>query len=222
VTDGSPAAEDWLEWHRPYDDPNSHLARRLTIVQQRIREALDHHRDSWIRIVSMCAGQGRDLVGALAGHPRRDDVDARLVELDPRNVEAAGAAIEEAGLRGVDLLMGDAGTTDSYVGAVPADLVLACGVFGNVSDDDIAETIRLLPQLCARRATVIWTRHRLDPDLTPTIRGWFADAGFDELHFDAPSDDWFTVGVHRLRREPQVLEPGTRMFEFVGFTALHS
>ena len=214
--------EDWAEWHQSYEDPASHLGRRLVIVQQRIRDALDRHPDGTVRVVSMCAGEGRDLVGALAAHPRRDDVEARLVELDPRNVETARTAIAATGLHGIYVLMGDAGTTDSYAGAVPADLVMVCGVFGNVSDDDIARTIRLLPQFCTPGATVILTRHRLDPDLTPTIREWFGDAGFGELHFDAPSDDWFTVGVHRLRKEPQVLEPATRLFDFVGFTALHS
>jgi hypothetical protein len=33
-------------------------------------------------VISLCAGQGRDLLGVLADHPRREDVRARLVELD--------------------------------------------------------------------------------------------------------------------------------------------
>ncbi|GHD35622.1 hypothetical protein GCM10010335_31060 [Streptomyces galbus] len=39
----------------------------------------------------MCAGQGRDLIGVLAGHPRRDDVRARLVELDEKAEEGGDA-----------------------------------------------------------------------------------------------------------------------------------
>ena len=35
---------DWLEWHQPYDDPNSPLARRLAIVQTEFSAALDAHR----------------------------------------------------------------------------------------------------------------------------------------------------------------------------------
>jgi hypothetical protein len=35
---------------------------------------------------------GRDVIGVLAGHPRRDDVRARLVELDERNVAVARQA----------------------------------------------------------------------------------------------------------------------------------
>jgi len=52
---------------------------------------------------------------------------------------------------GVEVLGADAGTTSSYRAAVPADLVLVCGVFGNVTDADMMRTIDLLPTLCARR-----------------------------------------------------------------------
>ena len=49
----------------------------------------------------------------------------------------------------------DAGTSDAYAGAVPADLVLACGVLGNVTPDDVAATIAFLPRLCAPGAESI-------------------------------------------------------------------
>ena len=78
-------------------------------------------------------------------------------------------------------------STDAYEGAVPADLVLVCGVFGNVPPDSIENTVRRLPQLCAPGATVIWTRHRRKPDLTPRIRGWFRAASFVEVSFHAPT-----------------------------------
>ena len=46
-----------------------------------------------------------------------------------------------------------------------------------------------MPQLCARRASVIWTRHRRRPDLTPRIRAWFHEAGFVERTFESPAPD---------------------------------
>jgi hypothetical protein len=208
-------AQDWFDWHRPYDEPGSNLARRLAIVQRRIREALDEHASGPIRVVSVCAGQGRDLIGALAGHPRRGDVVARLVELDPRNAEVAVAAAREARLTGVEVVQGDASLSGAYDGAVPADLVLVCGVFGNIRDADIAGTVRLLPQLCAPGARVIWTRHRRPPVLTPALRRWFTEAGFEELSFDAPAGTTVSIGVNRLAGPPAALQPGRRMFTFV-------
>jgi hypothetical protein len=207
----------WQAWHEPYADPTSYLSQRLAVVRRHIRTFLDDAPAGPIRIVSMCAGEGRDLLGVLPGHARRDDVHARLVELDEGNAAAVHATVEDAGLDQVEVVVGDAAMTDAYEGAVPARLVLACGVFGNVVDDDIRRTIEVLPQLCAAQATVIWTRHRLEPDLTPTVREWFQTNGFVETSFDAPEEEdlKFSVGVNRFEGRPLALQPGVRMFEFV-------
>jgi hypothetical protein len=213
---------DWQAWHAPYDEPGSPLARRLAIVQRRICEALEAAPAGPLRVVSMCAGQGRDLIGVLRDHPRRTDVVARLVELDERNAETARAAAREAGLDGVEVVSGDAGISDAYAGAVPAHLVLVCGVFGNISDADIAHVIGRLPEFCAREASVLWTRHRLEPDLTPSIRSWFEQAGFEEIGFEEPEGTMMSVGANRLRGDPRPLERGVRLFRFVGFEALRA
>jgi len=89
---------DWVSWHYAYDDAGSSLGRRLRMVQDRISEALSDAPPGRIRVVSVCAGQGRDLLGVLPEHPRRDDVVARLVELDTSNVVHARTAAELAGL----------------------------------------------------------------------------------------------------------------------------
>ncbi|MEU6202456.1 hypothetical protein ABZ814_02540 [Micromonospora musae] len=75
-------SRDWYAWHDDYDRPGSALARRLTEVRRHLRDALDRAPTGPLRAVSLCAGQGRDLIPVLATHPRRDDVTARLVELN--------------------------------------------------------------------------------------------------------------------------------------------
>lgn len=152
--------QDWVAWHGAYDDPNSALSWRLAVIQARIRSVLDGLPDGPIRAVSLCAGQGRDLIGALAGHPRRGDLSGRLVELDPHNAAMAARLAWESGLSGIEVVTADAAETWSYAGAVPAELILACGIFGNITDADVRTTIGLLPSLAAPGATVIWTRHR--------------------------------------------------------------
>ncbi len=170
-----------------------------------------------MRAISLCAGQGHDLIGALAAHGRTD-VTARLVELDENNALLARRAVEDAGLAGVEIIAADASMTDAYAGAVPADLVLLCGVFGNISTADIANTVSCLPRLCAPNATVIWTRHRHPPDLTPYIRETFDRAGFDKLAFeDSPP---FGVGANRLRVSPQPFQAGVQLFKFIGYDVL--
>ena len=73
-----------------------------------------------------------------------------------------------------------------------------------------------LPSLCAPGAVVVWTRHRRAPDLTGRIRGWFGDAGFEELGFDAPAEHRFGVGANRLVGPPAEFRSGLRLFNFVG------
>jgi SAM-dependent methyltransferase len=210
--------KDWLAWHEPYDDPSSSLAHRLAAVQVHIARAIDACAPGPIRLLSMCAGQGRDLLGVLPDHPRRDDVRALLVELDPRNVEHARARIEELALDDVSVVDGDAALTDSYAPIVPVDVALVCGVFGNVVDDDIAAAIRLLPMLLAPGGTVVWTRFPREPELLPRIDEWFRDTGFETVAVEtgAGTDgSKYGLGVHRLAVEPRPSRSGVRLFTFV-------
>jgi hypothetical protein len=207
---------EWLDWHRSYDEDPS-MAQRLRVVQNRIAEALDRCPPGSIRVISACAGDGRDLLGALSDHPRARDVSARLVELAPELVEAGRARASRAGLIGVEFAQGDASTSSAYSGAVPADIVLFCGIFGNVSDLDIRWSIQHLPELCAKDATVIWTRGRFEPDLTPAIRSWFAEAGFTELSFVTIDGSTKSVGADRLVTSPRPFRPGVRLFTFLPY-----
>jgi predicted RNA methylase len=212
------AQRDWVEWHRDYDDPGSLLSQRGELVQRHLRAELDQAPAGDIRLISLCAGQGRDVISVLARHPRRDDARARLVELDERNVAAARQAALAAGLDGVEVLQADAGTTDACVGAVPARIVVACGIFGNITGSDIRAMVAALPSLCGPGALVLWTRHRRPPDLTPAIRSWFEQAGFREEAFHISRDGFMSVGAHRLTGEPAALVPGQRLFTFAAGT----
>lgn len=69
---------DWRAWHEDYEDPDSVLGRRLVLVQAQVRAALDRVPPGPVRAISVCAGQGHDLIGVLtamttwAGNRRRD------------------------------------------------------------------------------------------------------------------------------------------------------
>ncbi len=204
---------EWVEWHKGYG-PGSPLTRRLEVVQRLITTALDTAPPGPIAVISMCAGDGRDLLGVLPGHPRGSDVVGRMVEIDP---ELAARARERAGgiSNAIDVVTGDASWTSSYAGAVPAGVVLACGIFGNITDDDIHTTVTCLPALCAPGATVIWTRGTFTPDLTPTVRAWFAESGFSELEFVTVPETTVGVGAHRLTSPPGVFEPDVQLFTFL-------
>ncbi|MFG1697347.1 class I SAM-dependent methyltransferase family protein [Nonomuraea sp. NPDC049309] len=204
---------DWLTWHDKYDVPGSYMAQRLRVVQERIRLALDESPPGPLRLISLCSGQGRDVLGVLAEHPRRDDVRARLVELDPRNTALASETVASLGLDQVEVLTADAALTDQYQDMAPAEIVLVCGVFGNITDEDIENTVDTCRQLCATGGVVIWTRHRRPPDRVPLICRWFEERGFERA-WVSPPEAGFGVGVHRFTADPLPLVPGRRMFTF--------
>ena len=100
---------------------------------------------------------------------------------------------------------------------------MACGVFGNVTDADVARTVAALPSLLNHGAHVVWTRGSrvpLDPtevegDPSLVVRDLFRAAGFDEVDFVRPQDAGFRVGVHRWPGPAGTPSPGIRLFDFV-------
>ena len=204
---------DWSEWHDAYAREGSGLSERLAAVRAQIDRRLDEMAPGPVRVISACAGDGRDLLGVLSGRPDTDRVTAFLVEYDAALAARAREDAEAIPAR-IEVRQADAAQSDIYADHVPADLVLLCGIFGNVGDTDVRATIEAAPQLCAPGAELIWTRHRADPDLTPAIRRWFAEAGFDEVAFVAPHEHQWSVGVHRLVAAPPPLELGRHWFSF--------
>jgi hypothetical protein len=206
----------WARWHADYDNPSSALSQRLTVVSRRLCEAiaLTIDDDRLVQLISVCAGQGHDVVGALRDNPHRHSVSGHLVELDTYNCQVAREALSSASLSAVGVVQGDASKTDINEDLVPASVILLCGVFGNVADDDVHNTIATLSRLCTEGALVLWTRHRRVPDLTPKIRQWFTQNGYEELHFDSPDDQLFAVGMHKLVVEPLPFLPGVQLFTF--------
>jgi hypothetical protein len=193
--------KDWVAWHEAYEDPESALSVRLERVRLHLTRAIDHAPPGPVGVVSLCAGQGHDVLGVLPEHRRRDDVRALLIEFDPDNAGVARRRADEAGLTQVQVREADAAVVSNYADALPTEVLLLCGIFGNISDAEIERVVRATPAMCAPGATVIWTRHRRDPDLTPRIRSWFEASGFEEVAFDAPPTGTLVgVGVHRHSR----------------------
>ena len=207
-------SKNWLAWHDPYTDGSSPLRQRLKVVQERIRDALVDRSNQLTRVISVCAGQGDDLLGVLASMQRTSHIQARLVELDTLNVRIARDRAVSAQLGNVSVVEGDASLVSAYADMAPVDIILMCGVFGNVPDRDVFHTIDILPQLSTDGTRVIWTRSRREPDLTPMIRLHFTEDRFIEEEFVAPDSHLWSVGVNTFRGQQQPLRPGGKMFTF--------
>ncbi len=187
---------DWHAWHEQYDDPASSLSRRLAVVREELARDLAN-RAGQVRLLSLCAGDGRDTLPVLASSSAH--VAAVLVELDPDLAEAARRDAAALGLD-VDVRTDDAGLVAAWADAVPVDVLMLCGVFGNITDEDIRRTIGATPLMLQRGGTVIWTRSSEGPgtdDPAEWVRSLLPGPGWEERSFVRPDDASFRVGVHR-------------------------
>ncbi len=214
---------DYQDWHRRYDDPGSNLTWRLMQVREHIHEALDRH-PGQIRALSVCAGDGRDVLGVLAERSDAGRVATVLLELHPVLAQQARHAASAAGLSEVEVRTVDAGLSTAYSGAVPADVVLLVGIFGNIRDEDLWRLVAFAPQLCRPGATLIWSRGRrfsralpgVTEDLNDDLRAQFAATGFTETGYltrDGGSRP--ALGVVRYTGEPVDLALEQPLFSFV-------
>jgi hypothetical protein len=208
---------DYLKWHDAYDDPTSDLSWRLRQVQAHIRSTLDQNQGHRT-ILSLCAGDGRDVLQVLA---ERDDslrIRTTLIELHPVLAHRAQEFAAKAGLANVSVRTMDAGNTTTYVGSVPADLVIMMGIFGNISDADVRRTVHTAPQLCRPGAVMLWSRSTEGVGGNRSIRDWLAEAGFSELdyrEFDHAEGERAALGSARYDGPPQPLIPGQQLFTFL-------
>jgi hypothetical protein len=208
--------KDWVVWHEAYDDPSSSLARRLDVVRRRLGAVLDASAGERRRLLSLCAGDGRDVIPVLAARAAWSLESALLVEWDEELARRATEAASSNGLEEVEVRCADAGNLASFRDVLPVDVLLLCGIFGNIEHEHVEDVIGVLPLLLANGGYVIWTRGASDPDRRPEVRSWFCSSGFAEVSFDG-APETFGVGVNQLvsglpdaRRQPP-----TRLFHFV-------
>ena len=205
---------DYEQWHRRYDDPDSDLSWRLRTVQEHLAAALDRYPGP-VRVVSSCSGDGRDLLEVLGRRADAGRVSAVLLEVHPAIAERARRSAAAVAAR-VEVRTADAGVTDAYLSAVPAEVVLLVGIFGNISDPDLARTVATAPALCRPGATLLWTRARRDGDRNDVVRARFAAAGFTELAYATlDTGGRPAVGVVRYDGPPVPLPAGERLFTFL-------
>lgn len=211
VADDSGGGVDWVAWHGAYDSPTSSLAARLGVVRHRLDEVLSRL-PADASLLSLCAGDGRDVLGVRSDRPDWTG-RALLVERDPDRAGRARVAAET--LDGVVVRCGDAADRSVYADVLSVDIVMICGVFGNVEPTEVDGIVLRVGSLLADGGQVIWTRGGGPPDRRPEVRAAFLRGGFEEVSFDG-APQRFGVGVSRLSEPPAATWDGTEpLFRFV-------
>jgi hypothetical protein len=166
------------------------------------------------RVLSLCAGDGRDVLPVVARLPPERRPELVLVEIDPTLAAAAERRAMEAGVAAT-VVAGDAGLASTWQDVGPVDLLMLCGIFGNISEADIRTTINASRGMLTDGGRVIWTRGCFaDQDLRPQIRQWFEEAGLVEVTFDSEPSG-YGVGVNRKTSHQPVTPVPDRLFSFL-------
>jgi hypothetical protein len=115
----------------------------------------------------------------------------------------------------------DAGIVSVFSDVLPVDVLMLCGVFGNIERATVRHVVEQVPAMVTAGGVVIWTRGGHEPDdPRPEVRRWFVEAGMPEVSFDGPPNS-YGVGVNRVKvsRPHQLDGPdesdGRRLFTFV-------
>lgn len=208
------ALRDYVQWLHRYDDPDSPLSWRLRTVQEWLHSDLDARRGP-VDVVSVCAGDGRDIIDVLRTRDDANRVRVTLLEAHPDVADLARQRARDAGLDRVEVRTCDASLTSSYVGAVPADVVLLVGLLGNMSHEDVSTTIATTPQMCRPGARLIWSRGRDLDDINDRVRREFTDIGFTEQHYaESGQRTRPATGLLRYDGATVALDRNRRLFTF--------
>ncbi len=206
--------KDWVGWHEAYDDPGSSLSRRLHVVRACLSECLDSVRSPVPRLLALCAGDARDVLPVLASRRDGEQVAAALIEKDDELAERACVAAADARLSRVQVRCADAGDPSSFRDVVPVDVLMLCGIFGNVDHTSVRRIVQRVPAMVVAGGYVLWTRGGEEAqDRRPEVRRWFIEAGMPEVSFDGPPET-YGVGVNQIRGGGEGRLDDSRLFVF--------
>ena len=154
------------------------------------------------------------MLEVLAQRTDSQRVHAVLVEAHPEIADRARRSAATVASH-VEVRTRDAGVTDAYLGAVPAELVLLVGILGNILAGALARTIAYARAPAPAAATLLWSRARAGGDLNDMVRARLAAAGFTELDYATlDTGTWPAVGVVRYDGPPVPLPTGQQLFTF--------
>jgi 2-polyprenyl-3-methyl-5-hydroxy-6-metoxy-1,4-benzoquinol methylase len=190
--------------------------KRLQAVQDHFAASLAEAEPGPVRVVSICAGDGRDVMGVLESHARREDVNAWLVELDRKSVEAGIKRRDATGLsKLVTFLHADATDFATFKNILPCDIVMVCGVWGHVPPAERLSLVKALGKFCKPGGTVVWSRgvDRGRSRFTD-IQALFEHNSFERVSESITPDDKWAICTHRYMGRPVEVPTSGRIFNF--------
>jgi hypothetical protein len=89
------------------------------------------------------------------------------------------------------------------------DVVMVCGILGNIDHAAVADTVRAVPAIVVSGGLAVAVCPLIR---RPELRCWFIDAGMPEVSFDGEPEP-YGVGVNVVSDHVATMPPG-RLFTF--------
>lgn len=189
------------------------------MIRSQIAEALQECPEGPLKVISLCSGDGRDLLDVLPGHPRRADASCFLIDRNPEAIADAKETVRTCGLENqVTCFCGDAALLEHCADFVPADLIIVSGVFAHLTLLDAGKLIAALPMLCRPGAFVLWNRRELRGRFNPEsleLHEYFRRHGFVTVDQVSSGEEGFLLIRERYNGEPKPWAPGPSLFTFI-------
>jgi hypothetical protein len=189
---------------------------RLRVVKVHLAECLNDAAQGPLRLVSLCAGDGRDVIDVLQSNRRRNDVGAWLVELNGQSIADGALHMKASGLEKlVNFIHADATDYLTYQTLVPCDIILLCGVWGHVPVNERALLVRALASFSKPGGSLIWTRGiSRGMDRLNEIQSQFANSSWERVRLSFTPNDKWAISTHRYCGPSLELPASGRIFNF--------
>jgi hypothetical protein len=198
----------WNDWHIIYDDKESAPYKRSLLTQQLINNYLISHKKNII-ILSICSGQARDILPAIAGREDKDRITTYLLDIDKDCLEYAQEYACIHDIPNVHTINKDASLKESYDDIPKADLIVICGLFGHLVPEDIATTASFLAHISDNDAHVIWS---INQNFNQTIDIF---TSLQHSHIAFMYGESFVVATHRINKN--LVSVPDKLFNFNNF-----
>jgi len=177
------SSDKWTEWHEEaYNDINSLPYQRTEIVKDLINKYLSEI-DKNIVVISIGAGQSRDILPVLIGRKDNDRITTYLIDTDIECLNYAKNYAKDNNIINVHIVDMDGSLVKNYKDIPKADLIIFCGMMTQKNTDEVKNLANNIKLICNEDAQIIWSRHGYDGDYSTPFRNVFNENSYKELDF---------------------------------------
>lgn len=203
---------DWHTWNDHYDNADSELSKRLNKVKEYLKNTLLNIEIP--TVLNICSGQGKDILESMVELDK--DAEVYLIDTNTNSLNAAINFAKTNNIGTITFINEDASHTSTYkkYDIPKSNIVLACGLFGHLNQEDSYGLVDFLKTQIKANGTVIWTKN-IENDSISNLRKYFIDNNFEEISYFGPEGSPWAVVCNKYIGEEFDLSKEYKIFNFI-------